>query len=239
MSLALKDARVVYRDRFLLFICGYAFLLALVMRVGVPRVPIEHLDLYLAPAVAIFGASMFGMILGFALIEEKEQRTWLLLRVLPLPRLTLFSYLTGGATALSFVVALAAAAIYGLRVAELGSFLVMTLAASLTAPLGMAALAAVSANKIEGLAYAKILSSVSAVPALVFFLPPSWHPLLAWSPWYWIYLGLLRAYASEQRLGALAFEWPSYPAWCYPVTPVLMSLAVTTALLRLYLRRVE
>ena len=84
-ALARKDIRVIYRDRFMLFIAAYALILALVARLGVSWVPVENdnLDLYLAPAIVMFGTLLLGTLLGFALIEEREQGTWLLLRVLP------------------------------------------------------------------------------------------------------------------------------------------------------------
>ena len=54
-ALVRKDLRVIYRDRFMVFIAGYALILALVARLGVGWVPIDNFDLYLAPAIVMFG----------------------------------------------------------------------------------------------------------------------------------------------------------------------------------------
>ena len=67
VALAHKDLRIIYRDRFMLFIAAYALILALVARLGVPWVPIDNLDLFLAPAIVMFGTLLLGTLLGFAL----------------------------------------------------------------------------------------------------------------------------------------------------------------------------
>ena len=41
-----KDARGIYRDGFLLYLCAYAPLVALAARAGVPWIPLENLGLY-------------------------------------------------------------------------------------------------------------------------------------------------------------------------------------------------
>ncbi len=48
-ALVHKDLRVIYRDGFMVFIAAYALILAVVARLGVGWVPIDNLDLYLAP----------------------------------------------------------------------------------------------------------------------------------------------------------------------------------------------
>jgi fluoroquinolone transport system permease protein len=233
-TLLRRDARGIYRDSFLFFLCVYAPVIALALRLGSPRVPIEHLELYLAPWIVSFGASAVAVVFGFGMIEEREQQTALLLRVLPLSRPAYFSYLVATTGALSFVLGLLAAVVYGQPVADLPGFLGMTAAASLLAPLGMLLLAVVARNKIEGMALAKILSSASFVPALAFVLPPGWQLLLVWSPHYWAYLGLLRCYTGESALAGLAVHWPIHSAWLDPLATVSLCLVGVGLLARLH-----
>ena len=94
-------------------------------------------------------------------------------------------------------------------------------------------------NKIEGMALAKVLSSVSFVPVLVFVLPVPWQLLLVWSPHYWIYLGLLRSYAVEAQLVALPLHWPMFPAWLPAVAGFALSVAGIALLARIYRRRIH
>ena len=217
LTLLRKDMRGIYRDGFLRFMIAYVPIFAIALRLAVPWVPIENLGLYVAPWCVGFGASLVAAVYGFTMIEEREQRTDLLLRVVPLTSRGYFGYLVATTSIFSFLAGLLAAALYGLPVADLPGFLLMTAIGSLQAPLGMLFLGVAAHNKIEGLALAKILSSVSFVPALIFVMPAPWQALLAWSPHYWIYLGLLRCYAGEPQLAALPLHWPAPPLWLPPV----------------------
>ncbi len=236
IALARKDARIVYRDRFLLLLALYSMVLAVVARIGVPWIPVDGLGLYLAPAIVLFGPLLLGTLVGFGLIEEREQGTWLLLRVLPLEPLKLFSYLFFVAGLLSYVVSLASSVLYGLPVVDRWLFALMLLPASLTAPLVMLLLGAFCSNKIEGLAVSKILSTLGLVPALVFVLPMPWQLVAAWCPWYWIYVGLLETFVENSSMLSTVY-WPGYPNWLMVVAPIVLTLSGVVPLGRLYMRR--
>jgi fluoroquinolone transport system permease protein len=238
-ALVWKDARGIYRDGFLLYMCAYVPLIAIVARLGVPWIPVENLALYLAPWLVTLGGSIAAIVFGFALIEERERQTWLLLRVLPLSRTTHFTYLVITTGLLSCALGLAAAAVFGQPVAELPGFLLMLVVGSLAAPLGMLMLGVAAANKIEGMAVAKLVSSMTIVPALVFVLPAPWQILLAWCPHYWVYLGLLRAYAGEAQLAALAVHWPGHPGWVDPLAAAFLCLVGIVVLARIHRSRVR
>lgn len=236
VALASKDIRIIYRDRFLAFVALYALALALVARALVGWIPWESAAIYLAPAIVLFGTILLGTLLGFALVEEREQGTWLLLRVLPLGATTLFLYLVVVASVSSFVVSAAAAHLYGYPVADRPAFFVMLAASALCAPLVMMIIGSLAANKIEGLAMSKIVSAAGVLPSLVFVLPAPWQLLLAWCPLYWLYLGLLEAYAGNpSKLSAV--HWPGYPWWLCALAAVALSALGTALTTRLYLRR--
>lgn len=235
-ALARKDFRIIYRDRFLAFVALYALALALIARALVPWIALESLSIYLAPAIALFGTILLGTLLGFALVEEREQGTWLLLRVLPLGATTWFLYLSVVASGSAFVVSLAAALLYGCPVADLPAFLVMLVASAMCAPLVMTIIGALAANKIEGLAMSKIVSAAGVLPALVFVLPAPWQLLLSWCPLYWLYLGLLESYAGDPSTLS-AVQWPGYPWWLCALAGAASSCLGTAIMIRLYLRR--
>jgi len=236
--LARKDARVVYRDRFLLLLCMYAVLIALVARVVVPLLPVDRLAFYLAPAILSLAPAFLGSVLGFALVEEREQGTWLLLRVLPLRAATLLVYLSAGACGLAAVAAGLVALAYGHPVARPGLFAAMVVATALTTPIYMFGLGALARNKVEGLTVSKALNVVAFVPVGVFFVPPAWQvPLLGWSPFYWIYLGLLQAHAPDPGWLAAPLRWPGHPLPLLIAAPCLLSLLGTIGAMRLYRRR--
>ena len=235
-ALARKDARAVFRDRFLVLLVFYSLALALVSRVVVARLGVPRLDLYLAPAMPLLGAMMLGTVLGFALIEEREQGTWLLLRVLPVPSRTVFGYLAAVATACSFAIGLAATVLYGYPVAHGGRFAVMLLAASATAPLVMLVLGAFGSNKVEGMALSKIVSGTGVFPAIVFLAPLPWQALVFWCPWYWLYVGLLDAFTDVPRQLPELY-WPGFPVWLPPVVALASTTVALLPMGRLYARR--
>ncbi|HXV64974.1 MAG TPA: hypothetical protein VEK15_30025, partial [Vicinamibacteria bacterium] len=228
--------RIVYRDSLLVFLPLYALILALVMRLLVSFVPVADLGLYLAPAIVQFGSILLGTVLGFALIEEREQGTWLLLRVLPLRQSTLFLYLVAASTILSSVVGLAAAMVYGYPIADPVAFSWMLVAGSLLAPVVMLVLGVLATNKVEGLAVNKLVSISLLLPALVFVAPLPWQLVAAWLPGYWVYLGLLEAYAVDPS-ALSAVYWPNYPGWLLVAAPIALSLGGTIGLARAYMRR--
>ncbi len=175
LALLQKDARVVYRDGFLAFLPFYAVVLALAGRFGVPWVPVPDFGLYLAPAMVLMGALLLGNVLGFALIEEREQGTWLLLRVLPVELPMIFLYFCAVSSIFSFAVGLIVALAYGYPVADLPTFFLMMAVSSLSAPIVMLVLGVMAANKIEGMAVTKIFNLVTMVPAVVFVAPMPWQ----------------------------------------------------------------
>lgn len=232
-----KDFRVIYRDGLMWLVFVLPAVFALAARLGVIWVPIEHLDLYLAPLVVIVGASVLGQLLGYALIEEREQNTWLLLRVLPLAEVQLFGYIACATGALSLFMVALATVVYGLRPAEPLFFVALALAGTPTTAFFILIVGAATENKIEGLAIGKALGGAGMVPFLAFVLPPAWQVLLWWNPFYWLYLGLLQAFAGRENLGELAIYWPGYPAWTFVVVPFVLSVAGYIALARIYRRR--
>lgn len=209
--------------------------MAIVCRLVVPFVPVPELDFYLAPAVVLLGPILLGTLLGFALIEEREQGTWLLMRVLPVRPLHVFAYLSASATVLSFVISLASALVYGFPIPDWPAFLVMLATTSLAAPFVMLLLGALSSNKIEGMAYSKIVSSTGLVPAAIFVLPPHWQLLGVWCPWYWLYLDLLEAYAGD-RAAITAAYWPDYPLWLMVAASLTLSIVGALVMARRYTR---
>jgi fluoroquinolone transport system permease protein len=227
-----RDMRGIYRDRFLLLLAGYALGLAVITRVAVRWVPILHIELYIAPMVIVFAGSLIGLVGGFTMIEERETGTALLLRVLPLSRARLTAYWIVTVTTFCGAVTLASATLYGLRPQDVGSFALLVLAASLSAPLIMLLLGAVATNKIEGIAIGKIISGSALVLISLFVLPANWQLLLIWYPWYWVYLGLLRAYAGAELASTLAVPWLAFPTWAYIIVPVFLQIAAIVALAR-------
>ncbi len=239
-ALLVRDIRAVVRDPFLLFLIAYGALLALIARLAGPYIPITDIELYLAPAVVILAALLGGAVLGFSLVEEREQQTWLLFRVLPAGGTTFALYLITTTLLVALVCAALAAAVYGRPVANAGIFAVSLLAAAAGAPVYLLFLGSFASNKIEAMAMAmyKIGGSASAIPFLIFLIPANAQWALWWNPWYWTYLGLLQGYASPVDLRAAGIPILVDAAWPYSVVPILLCAAASAVFARRYRRLV-
>lgn len=235
-ALLRRDLRGIYRDGFLVMMSLYTLGIAAVTRLLVRWIPIEHIELYVAPFIPVTASALIGLVFGFALIEERESRTWLLMRVVPVSQATLTAYWIVAVSGFCMGVSLVSAAIYGLAPAAWGGFLLLTAATSVGAPLVMLLLGALASNKIEGMAVGKIISSSMLLLIGIFVLPVQWHLALVWYPGYWIYLGLLRAYAGPHMAVSLAVHWPPVPAWGYAIIPLVLFALAITFLVRRYRR---
>lgn len=231
-ALLAKDARGILRDRLLLFLVGYGVVIAAVLRWGVPLLPVEGLRLFVAPAAPLIGILLVGTVLGFALVEERESGTWLVLRVLPLSDASLGAYLFSVSAGVGLVSGLACAAVYGQAIERPGLYAASLLAASLGSPLVAFSMGALASNKIEAMAIGKLFNLPMAAPILAFVLPAPWHALLWWSPFYWIYLALLRSMATEDGLRSAPLVLPDMPDGVLVAIPVLLLAAACIPLLR-------
>jgi predicted permease len=231
-ALLTKDLRSILRDRLLFFLMAYALVIAAVARLVVPHVPVPGLGLYLAPAVVIIGTLLVGSVLGLLLVEEREARTWLLLRVLPVSDASLAGYLFLVACGLGLVTAVGCVAVYGQPVVRPGLFAAALVVASLGAPVLTLMLGTLASNKIEAMALGKLMNFPVAMPLLAFVVPAPWHVALMWSPWYWIYLALLRSLATPEALASAPIVDPAVPDAVVIALPVVLLLAVSVALAR-------
>lgn len=191
-----NDARRLLRDQFLLGTSVYVMAVALALRWLVPWTQaalLERGGVDIGPYVPM-GVSYFvlvnssvltGMVGGFLLLENREERTLSAMLVTPtpltLPLATLGAMIVLAGTAIP--VALSAA--IGVGVPPLG---VVLLSALVGSPMGVAIallLATVASNKVEAFAAMKLTSILGLVPVGAFFLPEPWQYLAGVVPIYW------------------------------------------------------
>lgn len=231
-----RDVRGIYRDGFLVAMTAYSLVIAAAARVIVRWIPVAHVELYVAPFIILSATALIGIVFGFGLIEERETRTSLLMRVLPVSPGTLTTYWTVVVGGFGLAISLASALVFGLRPANMAAFLVLSAVAALGVPVVMLLLGTLATNKIEGLAVSKIISGSSLLLAIVFVLPSTWHGSLYWYPWYWIYVGLLGAYAGPDVAGVLVVDQAPVPLLAHAVVPLGVSALGIAWLVRRYRR---
>ncbi len=235
-GLLLRDRLCIGRDGFLVGMLAITPVMAVLGRLIAFWLPLENASLYLAPLVASVSISSLGTLIGFRLIEEREQRTDLLLQVVPMPRELYFSYVVGGTALVSLGLGGIAAFVFGRPIVDLMGFFALMLAGALVSPLKCLAMVVLAENKIEGMAVGKLLDSAGVVPILAFFVPQEAHLLLAWNPQYWLYIGLLRAYATPEEFASVPLDAPLTDAVvCALAAAALCALGIAW-LLRIHTR---
>lgn len=189
------DAKGVVRDPLLRWLVAYPVLLALLLRWGVPaladrlarRYGLDLSDYYVL--VMSFLVELMpiltGMVVGFLLLDQKDDGTLTALRVTPL---TLGGYLAYRITMpmlVSVPMTLAVFPVAGLVRVGLGPLLLMALGAAPLAPIFALFLASFAGNKVEGFALAKVSGLLFLPPVLAYFVPEPWQWAFGVAPTFW------------------------------------------------------
>ena len=195
-TLGAIDLRNVRRDPLLRWIVVLPLLIALPVRwvlpVAVRRISeligvdlLEYYPLAMGYAMLLLAPILAGMVIGFLLLDQRDDRTLTALQVTPLP---LNSYLTYRLLAPMLVslgttmIVLPAAGLVHVDVVLLAT---LALAAAPMAPLVAVALAAFAANKVQGFALVKMSGLFLIAPLGAYFAPPRWEWAFAVVPTYW------------------------------------------------------
>lgn len=192
--MAQNDSRLVGRDGFLVTMAGYILLLTVAIRFAVPfinrAIPVELSDYYpvIVAFLAVFnGGLLGGTIVGFMLLEERENDTIRPLLVSPLP---LYSYLTYRIVVpgvLSFLLVTAQILILSnLEPIPMFFVLSVSLGAAFTAPVVTLAFATLAQNRIQGFALLKFVGVGGFIVGGAWFVPEPWQYLVGVFPPYWI-----------------------------------------------------
>lgn len=234
-ALGAIDTGSVLADPLLRGLLVVPLLVALAMRGLLPLVLARisalaevELGWLLAPlagyTVAAIAPLIAGAVVGFLLLDQRDDQTLLALRVTPLPLGAYLTYRLAAPTLIGLFTTLVALALAGGLGLGLGEALLAALAAAPLAPLTALALAAFARNKLEGMALMKALNLLLAAPLGGLFLPEGWGLALAALPTFWV----------AQAIWALQ---AGAPAWTFMLGAWGLG-ALLTALLLMRLRRV-
>jgi fluoroquinolone transport system permease protein len=160
---------------------------------------IGYVLLMLAPAIC-------GAVVGFVLLDQRDDRTLTALQVSPLPLNVYLAYRLATPMALSLAMTLVTLPLSGQVRLHALEIVLVALAASPLAPLVSLFLAAYARNKVEGFALQKGLGVVFIAPFLMPLIPAPWQYLVGLVPTYWP-ASLLWAVQAGDR-----FAWALLPA---------------------------
>jgi fluoroquinolone transport system permease protein len=189
------DLRNVGRDPMLVWIPLLPLFLALLYRFGAPALSgwlmAEHavaldplypllmsLFLLLVPGVA-------GMMTGFLLLDERDERTIEALRVTPMPLEAYMAYRIGLPMSIGIVLTVVFFPVAGLSALPLPDLIVIAALAALNGPLVMLFLASFAENKVAGFAIVKLLNGLLMIPIAAYFIPGALQYAAGIIPSFW------------------------------------------------------
>lgn len=195
-SLGPIDSLSVRRDAMLRWMIFLPVVITAAVRLLLPAI-VSRLDGWLpldleALYAPFMGALFFllvpflwGILSGFLLLDQRDDRTLTALQVTPLPMSHYLIYRLGMPTFLSAVTTLVLFPFAGLATLSVTRLAALALLGAPLAPLVALLLAAFAENKVEGLAMSKA-SGLLMLPALAaYFLPAPWRWLAAVAPTFW------------------------------------------------------
>lgn len=183
---------------------------------------VANFGTYLVPTFLVVNALLIGWVVGFLMLEDRDEGMLTAVAVTPLGGRGYLGYRAALAAALTLLLTLYGIVLMAPALPPAPAALVCLLVA-LEAVLSAAVLPALARNKVEGLALTKLTNILAIVP-LAALLPAPWRYLFGVLPPYWIGEVLL-----VPASGAL-------PIWLVALLSLLVH-AVATALLLARVRR--
>ena len=153
-------------------------------KLGITYFSIDHLATYIAPIALLIPAFLIGWVVGFLLLEDRDDHMLLAIETTSMGKMGFFAYrLTVAIILGAGSTLLAGLQIYPNQPVEIT--LVITLLVALEAAIVALTLLAIASNKVEGLALTKLLNIGTIVPPIA-LIPSSWRFVGGLFPSFWI-----------------------------------------------------
>jgi len=189
------DLRSVARDSMLRWLVALPVLMALALRWGVPvaaervsrQYAIDLLPYYplIASIIVLVTPMVAGVVIGFLLLDQRDDRTLSALQVTPLTLPGYLAYRLAVPMLVSVVMTVISVPLTGLvRIGPL-PLLLVGVAASPLAPAFALLLAAFANNKVQGFAIMKAAGALNWPPIIAWFVPTVWQWVMGVVPTYW------------------------------------------------------
>ena len=189
------DARSVRRDSLLRWFIFLPVLLVILLRIVVPlaaQLLWERLRFDLLPYYSLINSFLYlilpmlvGMVLGFLLLDQRDDNTLTALQVTPLSLNGYLAYRISLPLLVAFVMTLVMVPLAGLAQLNPTAHLAAALCAAPLAPMFALFTAAFAQNKVQGFAVMKASSIISVPPLIAYFVTGWWQWLFGLAPTYW------------------------------------------------------
>jgi fluoroquinolone transport system permease protein len=190
------DAKSVVRDSLLLWMALLPLFIALPTRTIFPPIiaalgegigldVMPYYPLVMGYALLLMTPSMLGMVVGFLLLDQRDDRTLTALQVTPMPLTSYLAYRLALPMLVSMAMTVVAMPLAGLAGGGLLPVVAGAVAAAPLAPIVALALASFAQNKVQGFALMKASGIFLMAPVIAYFLPPPWEIPFGLVPTYW------------------------------------------------------
>lgn len=195
-SLGPIDIRNIRRDSLVAWMIYIPILMALLARFGIPPLAARLLEqynfdltTYYPVLLSYFFIGMcpmvFGAVIGFLLLDEKDDRTLTALQVTPMPLSSYLIYRVSIPIILTIVMLLIIFPLANLTPFNLKVILISAIAAAPMSPMLALFLAAFAENKIQGFALMKLTGVFLLAPIFAYFVTSNWELVFGFLPTYW------------------------------------------------------
>lgn len=244
------DLRSIRRDSFLAFLVLMPLLVALIFRYLIPDqadlermiqsdLPADiavHRSLLLRLAsglepglMGIFvgiSPGLIGAVYGLLLVDERDQRTLMVLRIMPVAFGHYLAARMAAPCVLAILVTIVAYPVAGMWPVHPAAVILTAIAGATTVPTIVLLIATLASNKVAALAIMRVSNGALALPFLAWFASPA-QELMAWPvPSFW-----------QMKALWLAGEGKDY-LWALALTPAI-NLPLSYCLYRWFVRRPE
>ncbi|HSR52568.1 MAG TPA: hypothetical protein VLV83_17230 [Acidobacteriota bacterium] len=245
------DMRLVLRDSLLRWMVVLPLAIFAVMAWGLPllsRLVMETYQVDLSvynPLIAVLVLGIlpgsYGFLLGFLLLDERDQHTREALLITPLHPATFLLARMGYTVLLSTLVGALLVRALGLLSLSWTPLLACSFSAALLGPLMALALAALAGDKVQGFALYKALSGAQMPLMLAYFIDPPLQLAFGVLPNFWSakMLWTLEAAAQGQPVAGAAVPSTAVvpTGWIYFAISLLVQAALIVWLARRWARR--
>lgn len=189
------DLRNVARDEMLRWMVFIPLLIAVGVRYGWPllvtqlqasfQFELEPYRIMIMSYLLIGSPVVFGVVIGFLLLDERDEGSLIALQVTPLTLANYLIYRLGLPVILTIILVVVSLPLAGIVNFSFGDLLLLGLVTALLAPMLALFLAAFASNKVQGFALMKGGGILFILPFVAYFLDDRWQWLFGLFPTYW------------------------------------------------------
>jgi fluoroquinolone transport system permease protein len=195
-SLGPIDYRNIRRDSALSWMATVPVITALTMRWGVPPLTARLIERYgfdlapyypaiLAYFFVIVTPITFGVLIGFLLLDEKDDHTLTALQVTPLSLNNYIAYRVAIPVLLTIVLMFIIFPIANLGTLSPQAIIICAIAAAPMGPMFALFLASIAQNKVQGFALMKMSGMILFAPIFAYFIKSGWSWAFGLVPTFW------------------------------------------------------